>query len=611
MADRSFPFRHKAWFSLLLTSCLLCSVAAQASDIPAFPSAPVHRDIPCRVAFSPGGGGIPLILAELEQARTRVDVAMFYFSSEALAEALCQLSAERGIQVRVLTGTDMDTTANRPVLERLRQHGVDVYVVSPEGAGRLHHKCAVVDGKVVLTGAANWSEAAEESNHEDVLALYSSELAAEYLDHFDEIQADGKQLEGPPPSKMARRVDSRLPSPPRNLPGTPATADRTRVYFTPARQAIFDELIPLLKNARTVDVGMYLISDRELMDTLAKIATNATVRLVVDSGAASGRGLGDLQTLWDAGVQVTSFHKDRASMHLKAVVIDERYVWTGSANWTPTALDGNFEDMLWIDSPALARLYLENLSAIMADSRSFETKALDLSAADDSRIDPDFCPDLPATGPRTNFTDLGRVPFPAFEGSGKVAYLPDEELQPALRKLIQTARQSIFIGMYVFSEQKSAAPFTEEIVSDLEAAARRGVYVYMVLYTPPGTADRLDEHHSNRAERLRRAGIDVRLALPTVPLHMKTVVVDLCKVIVGSHNWSEGALSGKRVYESSALIILDAQEPKLADFILSRRTISDMRSRDLWRQEITTLRHLTQSSGSARDDLLDQLESVE
>jgi hypothetical protein len=45
------------------------------------------------VAFSPGGGGIPLILAELEQARTRVDVAMFYFSSEALAKALCSLSA--------------------------------------------------------------------------------------------------------------------------------------------------------------------------------------------------------------------------------------------------------------------------------------------------------------------------------------------------------------------------------------------------------------------------------------------------------------------------------------------------------------------------------------
>jgi phosphatidylserine/phosphatidylglycerophosphate/cardiolipin synthase-like enzyme len=92
---------------------------------------------------------------------------------------------------------------------------------------------------------------------------------------------------------------------------------------------------------------------------------------------------------------------------------------------------------------------------------------------------------------------------------------------------------------------------------------------------------------------------------------MKTIVVDLSKVIVGSHNWSEGALSGKRVYESSALIILDGQEPKLADFILSRPTISDMRSRDLWRQEITTLRHLVQSGGTARETLLEQLENAE
>lgn len=536
---------------------------------------------------------------------------MFYFSSEALVSALCSLSAERGIPVRVLTGTDMDSTANRPVLERLQQHGVAVYVASPSGSGRLHHKCAVVDGRVVLTGAANWSEAAEQSNHEDVLALHSPDLAARYLARFDEIQANGIQLEGPPPAMVSRRPSSRLPAPPRNLPGTPASADRVRAYFAPARQAILDDLLPLLKTASTVDIGMYLITDRELMDTLAQIATNATVRLIVDSGAVSGGGLGEMQALWDAGVQVASFHKDRAYMHLKSAVIDGRHVWTGSANWTPTALGGNYEDVLWLDSPSLASLYSQNLSNIFAISRSFETKALDLSAPAASRADLEFCTDLPATGPRTNYTDLDRVPFPAFDATGKVAYLPDEELQPALRKLIQTARQSIFIGMYVFSEQKSDAPFTEEVIRDLEAAARRGVYVYMLLHTPPGTADRLDEHHSNRAERLRRAGIDVRLALPTVPLHMKTVVVDLSKVIVGSHNWSEGALSGRRVYETSALIILDAQEPRLADFILSRKTISDMRSRDLWRQEITTLRHLVQSSGSARDALLEQLEGVE
>ena len=612
MAKKIETIWHRLCFSLSLSLVALIHSGFCQEPLVALPAEPAIREVASRVAFSPGGGGIPLILAELEQATARVDVAMFYFSSDILANALCQLSAERGIAVRVLTGTEMDTAANRPILERLQQHGVAVHIVAPSGSGKLHHKCAVVDGKVVLTGAANWSEAAEQSNHEDVLALYSPALAARYLARFDEIQSSGNPFQGPPPSKVTRRPNRRLPPPPRNLPGTGARVGHVRAYFAPARQEILADLIPQLKNARTVDVGMYLLTDKELMGTLAEIASNATVRVVVDAGVLAGKGLGNLQILWDAGVQIASFHKDRAAMHLKTVVIDGRYVWTGSANWTEAALGGNYEDMLCLDSPALAQLYAANLRNIYMASRSFEEESLDIAKpSGEADIESGFCPDLPATGPRTNFADFARLPFPGFDATGKVRYVPDEECQPILRKLIQGARQSIFIGMYVFSEQKSDAPYTEALIGDLEAAAKRGVYVYLLLYTAPSTVDRLAEQHSNRAERLRRAGIDVRLALPNTPLHMKTVVVDLAKVMIGSHNWSEGSLSGKRVYESSALIVLDGQEPKLADFLLSRKTVSDMRSRELWEREITTLRHLNQASGKEKDALLAELEGRE
>ena len=298
-------------------------------------------------------------------------------------------------------------------------------------------------------------------------------------------------------------------------------------------------------------------------------------------------------------------------MHLKSVVIDERYVWTGSANWTQGALDWNYEDLLCLDSPDLARLYARNLRDIFAASPSFQEQALNLSILESGSRENTYSLNLPLTGPRTNYTDFARTPFASFEATGKVRYVADEEYQPVLRKLIQGARQSIFIGMYVFSEQKTEAPFAEQVIADLKAAARRGVYVYLLLYTAPSTLDRLAEHHSNRAEQLRRAGIDVRLALPNNILHLKTVVVDLSKVLIGSHNWSEGFLSSKRVYESSALIVLDVQEPKLADFLLSRKIISDMRSRELWEQEITTLRHLNLASGKVRDDLVTELEGRE
>jgi len=261
---------------------------------------------------------VPLILSELEQAQSRVDVAMFYLSSDALVDALCKLSAERGIEVRVLADSDMDQTATRPVLEKLHDYGVDVIVVEPPGSGKLHHKSAVVDGKVVLTGAANWSEAAGQSNHEDVMALYSPVLAAKYLAHFDKIEATGKPLGGPRPSKVARRPRRRLPRPRRNQPGQEVKTREIRVYFTPDRQGVLKDLLPMLKQARTVDVGMYLLTDRDLLSTLEEIASNATVRVIVDEDTLAGRGLGRLQKLWDAGIQVVSFHKDRAAMHLPA-----------------------------------------------------------------------------------------------------------------------------------------------------------------------------------------------------------------------------------------------------------------------------------------------------
>ena len=101
-------------------SLVLVANGQSPSPYAPFSAPPDATGVVCRATFSPGGGCIPLILAELEQATTRVDVAMFYFSSDALVNALCRLSATRGIAVRVLTCSDMDQPATRPVLEKLR-----------------------------------------------------------------------------------------------------------------------------------------------------------------------------------------------------------------------------------------------------------------------------------------------------------------------------------------------------------------------------------------------------------------------------------------------------------------------------------------------------------
>jgi len=113
--------------------------------------------------------------------------------------------------------------------------------------------------------------------------------------------------------------------------------------------------------------------------------------------------------------------------------------------------------------------------------------------------------------------------------------------------------------------------------------------------------------HSGAAEFLRDRAVDARLGVPGVNLHEKLVVVDLSKILLGSHNWSEGALNGEGVYESSAFIVLQRQEPRFANYIMQHPAVRDMTTRDAWENELSLLRHL---GGMAPDERRKYIQSI-
>ena len=51
-------------------------------------------------------------------------------------------------------------------------------------------------------------------------------------------------------------------------------------------------------------------------------------------------------------------------MHNKVIVIDERYVITGSLNFSTNAETSNDENVLIIENPDIARLYLQDFDRI-------------------------------------------------------------------------------------------------------------------------------------------------------------------------------------------------------------------------------------------------------
>lgn len=157
--------------------------AAEASgmgDPPADRSRPVlfNGGSYPRVAFSPRGGIEALLLDAVGRARASVEVAMFSFYSEPLAQALVDAKA-RGVRVTVVA--DARQASRSPAIRRLREAGVELRLSAGhvEGFSVMHHKFIVLDGLLAVNGSYNFSRNAEANNHENVLFSASpGEVAA-------------------------------------------------------------------------------------------------------------------------------------------------------------------------------------------------------------------------------------------------------------------------------------------------------------------------------------------------------------------------------------------------------------------------------------------------
>ncbi|MCG9885039.1 MAG: phospholipase D-like domain-containing protein [Cyanobacteria bacterium] len=144
------------------------------------------------------------IAATLAQAQRSVDLALFVFSEQRLADVLGDRAAA-GVQVRALIdpsfvhrdyseGLDLLGTArpnrncqlepgNRPWASPAAAVGVPTLPVGD----LLHHKFGLMDDRTVIVGSHNWSAAADQQNDETLLIIENPTVAAHYRREFDRL----------------------------------------------------------------------------------------------------------------------------------------------------------------------------------------------------------------------------------------------------------------------------------------------------------------------------------------------------------------------------------------------------------------------------------------
>lgn len=135
----------------------------------------------------------------------------------------------------------------------------------------------------------------------------------------------------------------------------PAWGQTDAHLYSPGTNLERSELNQLATATRSVDVAMYSFTDRELAEELAALARKGVrVRVYRDREQFQQEGQRENVTstsiLLAAGVEVR-VKAARDLMHLKSYAIDGRMLRTGSANWSPTGLKRQDNDVRYEASP--------------------------------------------------------------------------------------------------------------------------------------------------------------------------------------------------------------------------------------------------------------------
>ncbi|XP_030594144.1 mitochondrial cardiolipin hydrolase isoform X2 [Archocentrus centrarchus] len=116
-------------------------------------------------------------------ACSTLDLCVFSFSNMDLSRAVLLLHS-RGVTIRVLTDKDYSAITGSQI-GVLRKAGICVRC--DVSSVHMHHKFAVVDGHVLITGSLNWTLTAVQSNMENVVITEEPDLVQPFIKEFHRL----------------------------------------------------------------------------------------------------------------------------------------------------------------------------------------------------------------------------------------------------------------------------------------------------------------------------------------------------------------------------------------------------------------------------------------
>jgi len=133
--------------------------------------------------FFPNEGNIDKIIAYLDSCEKSLDVCVYTITDDRLTQQMVKLH-RRGVKVRVITDDEKSVDIGSDIAT-LSHAGISVRM--DQGSTYMHHKFAILDNLVLMTGSFNWTRAASQSNQENIIFSGEKTLVSAFVKEYNKL----------------------------------------------------------------------------------------------------------------------------------------------------------------------------------------------------------------------------------------------------------------------------------------------------------------------------------------------------------------------------------------------------------------------------------------
>lgn len=313
------------------------------------------------------------LIREIEKAKLTIHFALYDFKNQDdIYNALLRAKA-RGVKIQGVT----DFSSKKEQEGDESENYLKSFDVKKDNTEALmHNKFFIFDSNTVFTGSMNLTSTGSGGYNSNIaLIIRDKEVAQIYENEFHDMFGGNFQH-----SKTKKILNNKKISETENI----------SVYFPP-KGDVFNNLIrPLIKSAKKeILISAFYLTHKGLTTELLEAEKRGVgIKIILDAvGAASKSSKHNVLRDSKIDLKVENWG---GKNHEKSILIDEKYLITGSANLSYSGYSKNDENIVVIESPKIADAYRKHFFTLF---NSIDDKYLVITPQAESIYSKNSCSD--------------------------------------------------------------------------------------------------------------------------------------------------------------------------------------------------------------------------